>query len=452
MSDPTTRVTASEQVHRPTRQQNRRVWLSHLLSELGGPVWKDVGSTTLGNAVGALAAFAAGAVLARWLGPALRGRFELGLFAANSALLVLCLGLNIPVSVFLALQPARGIWAYQLGLRWLLYLMLLGIGLFAVADRFLPVAAVLSSYRPTALATSVVFASLFLAQMVNSVLIGLGRIRRLNLAVLARWSLYLAGVLALSVAVPPDAEVALAWFATAVLAAVLVAWRGLRDVSRFGHQTHQAIGSRLETLWYGLRGQLSNVFQFASYRFDVLLVGVWVGTVGLGVYSVGVLFAEALWLFPNAVGTVLLSHTSRSEMSVSDRRLGVVFPVTMGMVILGAAALALAAPLAVKAYLGVAYARVPVVTWLLLPGAVALSGSKVLANELTARGFPGVNTVVAALGATATILSDLWLIPRYGIGGAAIASSVGYTLTFVLVLAAFRRRSRARLFSLWHRL
>ena len=94
----------------------------------------------------------------------------------------------------------------------------------------------------------------------------------------------------------------------------------------------------------------------------------------------------------------------------------------------------------------------PLVTWLLLPGAIALSGSKILANELTARGFPGVNTVVAALGATATILSDLWLIPRYGIGGAAIASSVGYTLTFVLVLAAFRRRSRARLFSLWHRL
>src|SRR5947199_7344585 len=110
----------------------RSRWLPHLLAELRGHVWKDVGSTVVGNVLGALAAFAAGAVLARWLGPALRGTFELGLFAANSGLLVLSLGLNVPVSVFLSLQPAKGIWAYQLGLRWLLCLLFLGIGLFAL--------------------------------------------------------------------------------------------------------------------------------------------------------------------------------------------------------------------------------------------------------------------------------------------------------------------------------
>jgi len=427
------------------------VWLSYLLGAFGGPVWKDVGSTTLGNIVGALAGFVAGAVLAHWLGPGLRGTFELGLFVANSGLLLLSLGLNIPVSVFLAQQPAKGIWAYQIGLRWLLFLVLLGVGLFAASNRLLPESAGSTSYRPTALGTLVAFGSLFLAQLVSALLIGLGRIRRLNLSVVARWLLYLSGMLALSAAAPPDAETALAWFATSVLGGVIVALWGVRDVSRSADRSRLVVRSRVETLWFGVRGQLSNVFQFASYRFDVLLVGLWVGPAGLGVYAVGVLFAEALWLLPNAVGTVLLSHTSRSETSVSDRRLGVVFPVTMGMVILGAIALALAAPIAVHAYLGEGYAKVPLVTWLLLPGAVALSGSKILANELTARGFPGMNTVVAALGATATIASDILLIPRYGIAGAAIASSIGYTLTFVLVLFVFRRRSRAQLLSLWPR-
>src|SRR5207247_301251 len=182
-----------------------------------------------------------------------------------------------------------------LGLRWLLCLLFLGIGLFALWARLLPALGVPASYRPTALGALVVFASLFLAQLVNGLLIGLGRIRRLNLAVVMRWSLYSVGVFALSVAIPPDAETALAWFATAVLGGVLVAWRGLRDVSRSVDQAGQVVGSRLDTLWYGVRSQLSNLFQFASYRFDVLLVGLWVGREGLGVYAVGVLFAEALW-------------------------------------------------------------------------------------------------------------------------------------------------------------
>src|SRR5947199_10523283 len=88
----------------------RSRWLPHLLAVLGGQVWKDVGSTGVGKVLGAVAAFAAGAVLARWLGPALRGTFELGLFIANSGVLLLCLGLNIPVAVFMLRDPARSMW------------------------------------------------------------------------------------------------------------------------------------------------------------------------------------------------------------------------------------------------------------------------------------------------------------------------------------------------------
>src|SRR2546429_2190246 len=69
---------------------------SRLLAPIGSRVALEVGSTFLGNAYAALAAFAAGTLLAHWLGPELRGTFELGLFAANSGLLVLGLGLTVP--------------------------------------------------------------------------------------------------------------------------------------------------------------------------------------------------------------------------------------------------------------------------------------------------------------------------------------------------------------------
>jgi len=397
-------------------------------------VARDIGSTFVANAIGAASAFFGGMVLARWLGPGLRGLFELGLFVANSSLLVLSLGVNLPVSVFGTREPARGIWAYRFGLWWLMGL--LAVGALVIATTQLE--------RAIALGTLAAFAALFFNQQVNALLVGVGRIGWLNLGVAARWFAYLCGLLVLWLWVPADAEVALGWFAASALAGTLVAVWGIRGenggVDRSARVADGAMGARRSTLWFGVRGQLSNIFQFASYRFDVVLVSLWVGKQGLGVYAVGVMFAEALWLLPNALGTVLLSHTPRSTREEADRRLATLLPVALAAVGVGAAAISVAAPFAVRWYLGAAYREVPVVTWWLMPGAVALSGAKVLANELTARGFPGINAIIAAVGAVVTVAGDVLLIPTFGIVGASMASSIGYSLILVMMWRAFRHR------------
>ena len=402
-------------------------------------VRRDIGSTFVANAIGAGAAFVGGIVLARWLGPGLRGLFELGLFVANSALLVLSLGVNLPVSVFGTQEPARGIWAYRFGLWWLM-------GLLAVGGLVL---ATTQLEQAIALGTLAAFAALFFNQQVNALLVGVGRIGWLNLGVAARWFTYLCGLLGLWLWAPADAQVGLGWFAASALVGTSVAaWgigvgRGMGEegrVDRSARLASEATGNRWNTLWFGMRGQLSNIFQFASYRFDVVLVSLWVGKQGLGVYAVGVMFAEALWLLPNALGTVLLSHTPRSTRAEADRRLAALLPTALAVVGVGAAGMSVAAPFAVRWYLGAGYREVPVVTWCLMPGAVALSGAKVLANELTARGFPGINAIIAAVGAVVTVACDVLLIPKFGIVGAAVASSIGYTLILVMMWRAFRQR------------
>jgi len=411
--------------------------LRRVLPEITRGVGADVISTVIGNGVGASAALVASVILARWLGPTNRGAFELGLFAANSALLVLCLGLNLPVSVFATKEPAKGIWAYRFGLY--LLAAFLAIALIAVA--------VLHGETGNILGWLVVFAGLFLSQLTNALLIGTGRIRRLNVGGAVRWLVYLGGLAAFAKLLSPDVGLALGWYAFALLVTAGIAWHGLRGLHRDAALTPLSAGVRRSVVWFGVRGQISNILQFVSYRFDVLLVGLWVGAAGLGVYAVGVMFAEALWLIPNALGTVLLSHTSRSETAAADRRIRVVFPVAMMIVLAIAGVLSLASPLIAGGYLGPGYHQVPVVTWVLMPGAIALSGSKILANELTARGYPGTNTLAAACGAITTVGVDLLLIPRFGIVGASVASSIGYAATFVFTLSAFRRRAGVAL--LW---
>src|SRR5204862_1202507 len=140
---------------------------------------------------------------------------ELGLFIANSGVLLLCLGLNIPVAVFMLRDPARSIWSYRFGLWWLGGLLVLGSVMIGVVGHVDPELSIGPPYRGIALGILVVFGNLFLVQLGNAVLIGLGRIQRLNVSVIVRWSVYFVGLLALSVTTRPDAEMALGWFAVA---------------------------------------------------------------------------------------------------------------------------------------------------------------------------------------------------------------------------------------------
>jgi O-antigen/teichoic acid export membrane protein len=78
----------------------------------------------------------------------------------------------------------------------------------------------------------------------------------------------------------------------------------------------------------------------------------------------------------------------------------------------------------------------------LLPGVVLLGGSKVLTNEIAGRGYPHYNSLNAALALVVTVVLDLVLIPRYGVLGAALASSAAYTLILFTAIGFYLTVSR----------
>src|SRR2546423_1982283 len=251
-----------------------------------GRLGRDTLSTLGANGFGALAAFFAGLVLARWLGPRARGTFELVLFVVNTAVLLFGLGLNIPTAVFFGSRPARGVWAYRTGLVLSLVVSLLMIPAAALIVPAIETRGDMGLGVSLVLAGIAGFLALSVLQLATAAAIGAGRIWSLNRGVLARWLAYLAGLLILQALVPPTPDSALAWFAGCALGGCAVVWFGLRhiDRSRKAEGTEQA--PRLETLAFGMRGQLGNVLQFVSYRFDVMLVSLWVGQAALGVYAV----------------------------------------------------------------------------------------------------------------------------------------------------------------------
>lgn len=190
-------------------------------------------------------------------------------------------------------------------------------------------------------------------------------------------------------------------------------------------------------LHLGLRGHIGNVVQTFNYRLDALLVQGFLGQAAVGLYQTGVLLAELLWYLPNAVSAALLPQIAATgDRTLTPRATRQ----TVLLTGLGALGLALLAWPALRwlrpAYLG---AFTPLVV--LLVGVVALSIHKVLAGDLSGRGLPQYPSLTSSVALVVTVGLDLLLIPRLGIVGAALASTLAYTTQTLLLLWCYRRVS-----------
>jgi O-antigen/teichoic acid export membrane protein len=196
------------------------------------------------------------------------------------------------------------------------------------------------------------------------------------------------------------------------------------------------------TLSFGLRGFVGNVLQFFNYRLDVFIVNYFLGPAGVGIYGSSVALAELLWYLPNAVGFVIFPKSAATRPEEMNRFTPRVFAITLGLTAGGAVVLALAGSYLIQLIYGPAFASAYGPLLALLPGVVLLGAAKVLTNEIAGRGYILYNSINSGLGLILTVALDLALIPRYGVLGAAIASSAAYTVIFFTAIGFYLSVSR----------
>ena len=250
---------------------------------------------------------------------------------------------------------------------------------------------------------------------------------------------------------------ALYWFSNRLLGAVL-AWlfasvislipltnllhkQGASFVPKWNHKTMK------QMLNFGLRGYMGNLLQFFNYRLDLLIVNFFVGAAAVGIYSVSTRMAETLWFLPSAVGFVIMPKAASTSAKKMNKFTPTVFWITLLITFLGALGLVVLGGLFIDLVFGADFIDAYKPLLILLPGVVLLGGGKVLTNEITGRGYPQYNAVAAAVGLGVTIVLDIILIPKWGILGAALASSIAYTTVFfvaVIFYLVIRRQPKSR--------
>lgn len=388
---------------------------------------------------GALA-FAAGVMVARLLGPGGRGAYGLFVVSAALAQTVLGLGLGNAAVYFInkrQMRPHDVVGATHVVVIAAAALVTLALAVVVpVAGRDVLGAGV----SPWLLAAAVPV--LIYATILRVVLQAESRFIEMGAATLVQPLSLLALVgVAAALGSPRTSLIVGIWIASNAASALFSAWRLGAGVLALGAMARPPFGSVRRLATFGVQGETGNVLQLLNYRLDQYLVRAFVSIAGVGIYAVGVSMTEAVWLIANAVAIVLLPRLAGADEDDVRRMTPLAARTTLVVVAAGAGALALVAPVIVPAFFGHAYDESVHALWFLLPGTVALSGSKVITSYIFSQGRPLVNTGITLVSLAVTLVALLLLVPPYGVHGAAAASSLAYIAHFGAALVAYRRIS-----------
>ena len=191
-----------------------------------------------------------------------------------------------------------------------------------------------------------------------------------------------------------------------------------------------------QNLGLGLKAYLIAFFGFLVLRIDLVMVKYILGARSAGYYSISETMAENMLALPIVVGVILFPRLS--EMTQRKEKLHLMKQATLltaglllPMMILAAI---FAKPIVSLAFGQAFLPAVPAFVWL-MPGSFFLGIEIVIVQYLNSLGFPPVIVYSWLLVTVANIGFNFWVIPTYGITGAAIVSTVSYFVVFVLVLS-----------------
>jgi len=86
---------------------------------------------------------------------------------------------------------------------------------------------------------------------------------------------------------------------------------------------------------------------------------------------------------------------------------------------------------------------------LILPGIVLLNTVRVLANDIAGRGLPEINLLQSAIALAVNIIANLILIPLFAARGAALASTISYSVLAILTLRVYCRLTKVPWLSIY---
>jgi len=277
-------------------------------------------------------------------------------------------------------------------------------------------------------------------QSVSGVLLGLGRVRLWNWIQTLPPILTLVGMLVFVVAYDGGVRGALLGWALAHAITALFALAATRRVwAPFALDELVDVALARLAITMGA----VQVVNLISYRIELFILDRYRGIGAVGVYSISMQAAEAIWLVAAAIATSVTAPAVQEDEPGARRLIarsalrGLVYTALL------AAVVGIAAPFLIPALFGHDFRHAARPLAFLLPGIVAYAPVSILVVYLSVRrGRPRLSLAVAVVGLIVTATASVVLIPKHGAGGAALSSTIGYVAGGTMAWIFFRRLAR----------
>jgi len=198
---------------------------------------------------------------------------------------------------------------------------------------------------------------------------------------------------------------------------------------------HRAIAA--EAIVFGIKGHIGRIANMLNWRLDMMILSTLASVEVVGYYAVATKVAEAFRPLSASLTFVLRPLIASLPMSEARAR-GVLlyqraFAINIGLVLVMAV---VGGPLIIHLF-GPEFAPAVPAFQILLVGLAAHGADGVLNGYNVGIGRPEFNTYTALVGLVITVVGDVTLIPVYSLIGAAVTSSVAYSLKTAALTGLF---------------
>ncbi len=205
--------------------------------------------------------------------------------------------------------------------------------------------------------------------------------------------------------------------------------------------TFPSIVELIKLFKYGLIAFSSNVIFFLLYRVDYWFVKEYCNASDLGNYIQVSKIAQAFFILPGILAGAVFPLIAAGQSQNINNILATISRLIFVLYFFCCLVLAITGYWLFPMLFGNTYSHMYIPFLLLIPGILALSTLYTLTAYYAGKNKISVNIKGALIAMVFIVLTDIYLIPAYGINAAAIISSIGYMIYHIYVLATFTREN-----------
>ena len=223
-----------------------------------------------------------------------------------------------------------------------------------------------------------------------------------------------------------------------VFMTVWMTWRVHREAGLHLHWTPELARGMLS---FGSKSYVQTLAATLHLRIDQYICAYFLAPAQVGLYAIAVNFGSLLLKIPEATGTVMFPRLAGSADRDAHAATMRVCRYTLFILAVGVAAFGIIGPIAIPFLYGNRYDGAIKPLLILLPGLLMMALYQLLTRNFTSRGKQEINIIAACVALTLNVTLNIFLIPRFGISGAALANGLSYGTAALTLLIAFVRDS-----------